>query len=154
VLVLDGPEELRAAVGTELGVSDWLEITQPEVDAFAELTRDHQWIHVDVERAKAGQFGSTIVHGFFTLSLVSCLQHAIYRIDGFEYGLNYGLDRVRFPAPVPVGGRVRLRVTLDVVQEVAGGLQAKLKNTFELEGGTKPVCVAEQLIRVYGVKES
>jgi acyl dehydratase len=149
MLILDGPEMLRAAVGTELGVSDWITVSQAEVDAFADLTGDHQWIHVDVERARASDFHGTIAHGFFTLSMAPRLQDQIYRIDGFAFGLNYGLNRVRFPAPFPVGDRLRLRVSLTALTEVGGGLQGEITNTFEREGGDKPVCVAEMLFRVY-----
>lgn len=149
--VLHGGAGVRAAVGTEVGVSDWVTIDQAAVDAFAEVTGDHQWIHVDVERARAGTFGGTIVHGFFTLSLVPRLQAAVFSMDGFEFGLNYGLDKVRFPAPFPVGGRVRLRVTCDDVQDVAGdGLQVRFTNVFECEGVAKPVCVAQTVFRLYG----
>lgn len=150
MIVLDGQRGLQDAVGTELGVSPWVQITQAEVDAFADLTGDHQWIHVDVARAKASRFGGTIVHGYLTLSLLPRLQHEIYRIDGFEFGLNYGLNRVRFPAPVPVGGSIRLHVALDEVRDVPGGLQGVMTATFELAGSEKPGCVAEQVFRVYG----
>jgi acyl dehydratase len=149
--VLTGGAGVRAAAGTEVGVSDWIGIDQAAVDAFADVTGDHQWIHVDVERAKAGAFGGTIVHGFFTLALVPQLQHAVFRMDGFEFGLNYGLNKVRFPAPFPVGGRVRLRVRCDDVRDVdGGGLQVQFTNVFECEGVAKPVCVAETVFRLYG----
>lgn len=151
MIVLNGRRGLQEAVGTELGVSPWVQITQAEVEAFADLTGDHQWIHVDVARARASRFGGTIAHGFLTLSLLPRLQHTIYRIEGIEFGLNYGLNRVRFPAPVPVGGRLRLRVTFDELREVPGGLQGIITATFELEGSDKPACVAEQVFRVYGV---
>jgi acyl dehydratase len=148
--VLHGRAALLAAVGAEVGVSDWVRITQAEVDAFADVTGDHQWIHVEVERARAGQFGGTIVHGFFTLSLVPRLQAAVFTLDGFEFGLNYGLNKVRFPAPFPVGGRVRLHVACDEVQDVARGIQVLFTNTFECEGAAKPVCVAQTVFRLYG----
>ena len=150
MIVLHGRRGLQEAVGTELGVSSWIRITQPEVDAFADLTGDHQWIHVDVARAAGSRFGGTIAHGFLTLSLLPRLQQEIYRIEGFEFGLNYGLNRVRFPAPVPVGGRIRLSVVFDELQEVPGGLQGIITATFEIEGSDKPGCVAEQVFRVYG----
>jgi acyl dehydratase len=150
MLILDGPQGLHDHVGKELGTSAWVRLDQDEVDRFAAVTGDHQWIHVDVERARTSQFGSTIVHGFFTLSLAPRLQDDIYTITGFHFGLNYGLNRVRFPAPLPVGDRVRLRVTLTAVEEVPGGLQGFITNTFEREGGDKPVCVAEMIFRVYG----
>jgi acyl dehydratase len=144
-----GLDEVRAAVGEDLGTSEWHEITQAAVDAFADVTGDHQWIHVDVERAKRSAFGGTIAHGYFTLSLGPRLADDVYRFEGIAFGVNYGLDRVRFPAPVPVGSRVRLRVKLDAVTDVAGGIQVKLIQTFEREGHDKPVCVAEMLVRLY-----
>jgi acyl dehydratase len=148
--ILQGSDGLRAALGSELGVSDWLEVSQDDVNAFADVTGDHQWIHVDVERAKDSQFGGTIAHGFFTLSLAPRLQSEVFRIDGFDFGLNYGLNKVRFPSPTPVGSRVRLRVALTELTDVPGGMQALLINTFECEGIDKPVCIAEMLVRVYG----
>jgi acyl dehydratase len=144
-----GIEEVRAAVGEDLGASDWHEITQPGVDAFADVTGDHQWIHVDVERAKSTPFGGTIAHGFYTLSLGPRMADDVYRFEGIAFGVNYGLDRVRFPAPVPVGSRVRAHVKLDTVTEVAGGIQVKIIQTFEREGHDKPVCVAEMVVRLY-----
>ncbi|MTD15983.1 MaoC family dehydratase [Nakamurella sp. YIM 132087] len=149
-LVLTGRDELFARVGTELGTSDWISITQQDVNTFADLTGDHQWIHVDVERATASRFGGTIVHGYLTLSMVSQLQLSMFDIQGFGYGLNYGLDRVRFPSPLPTGSRVRLTVELTEVTDVPGdGVQILLTNTFHREGGDKPVCVAQSLIRYY-----
>jgi acyl dehydratase len=149
MVTLDGVDGIRARLGEELGVSAWYEVTQADVDAFAEVTGDHQWIHVDVERAKAGQFGGTIAHGFYTLSLGPGLAGGIYRFEGFSFALNYGLGRVRFPAPMPVGGRVRVRAQLTGVEDVDGGVQVTLTHTFEREGGEKPVCVAEALGRFY-----
>jgi acyl dehydratase len=149
-IVLTGVRELQERAGTELGVSEWVQITQDEVDKFADLTGDHQWIHVHVEQAKQSSFGGTIVHGFFTLALGPRLQSTIYEIAGFEFGLNYGLGKVRFPAPFPVGGKVRLRVTLSSVDEVPGnGLQLVLTNSFERDGGDKPVCIADMIFRMY-----
>jgi acyl dehydratase len=147
--VFDGPDEVLAAVGTELGVGDWLTVTQPEVNTFADVTGDHQWIHVDPERAKDSPFGSTVVHGFFTLSLLPRMLAEVFEFKGFAYGVNYGLNRVRFPAPFPVGARVRVRVTLSAVEPVPGGLQATTTCTVEREGGSKPVCVADLLSRMY-----
>jgi acyl dehydratase len=150
VLVLTGPDEVRARAGTVLGTGEWLTVDQPAVDTFADVTGDHQWIHVDVERARNSQWGGTIVHGYFTLSLIGALQQGLYRIDGFGYGLNYGLNRVRFPAPLPVGSRVRVQVELTAVEDVAGdGLQLTFTNTFQRENGDKPVCVAQTLVRYY-----
>jgi acyl dehydratase len=148
--VINGLEELKGMVGQELGVSDWLEVTQEAVDAFAEATNDHQWIHVDPERAKATPFGGTIAHGLYTLSLGPQFSYALFEIANVAFGLNYGYDKVRFPAPVPVGARVRMRATLSNVADVAGGLQITITQTFEIEGAEKPACVAESLSRVYG----
>jgi acyl dehydratase len=146
---ISGMDGLRAAVGTELGVTDWHEVTQAEVDAFANVTGDHQWIHVDRERAAHTPFGGTIAHGLFTLSLAPGMTDSLLSFDGFAYALNYGYNRVRFPAPLPIGSRVRLRATLAAVQDVPGGAQITIIQTFEREGFDKPVCVAESLARVY-----
>ena len=144
-----GLDEIRAAAGEDLGASEWFEVTQEGVDEFADVTGDHQWIHVDVERARETPFGGTIAHGYYTLSLSPRLADDVYRFDGIAFGINYGLDRVRFPAPVPVGSRVRMRVALTEVGDVDGGIQVKLTQTFEREGTEKPVCVAEMLVRLY-----
>ncbi len=146
---INGVDELRALVGQELGVSDWHEVTQEAVDAFADVTGDHQWIHVDPERAKDTPFGGTIAHGYFTLSLLPKFSYELFEFSGFAFGLNYGLNRVRFPAPLPVGSKVRMRATLKAVDEIPGGAQITTEATFEREGGDKPVCVAESLARVY-----
>ncbi len=144
------PDELAKAVGEQLGYSEWREIDQDRVNGFADATDDHQWIHVDPERAKAGPFGTTIAHGFLTLSLVPALAGAVYRVDGVRMGINYGLDKVRFPAPMPVGGRVRAGVELLSADPTSdGGTQVKCRVTIEREGGDKPVCVAETLSRFY-----
>jgi len=149
MLTLTGTEEVKARLGQELGVSEWHEVTQAAIDEFAELTGDHQWIHVDPERAKQTPFGGTIAHGYYTLSLAPRFSYAMFTLDGFSFGVNYGLNRVRFPAPMPVGGRVRMRARLAEVEEIPGGLQIATELTFEREGGEKPVCVAESLARVY-----
>jgi acyl dehydratase len=146
---ITGLDELRQAEGEVLGTSDWHEITQADVDTFADVTGDHQWIHVDVERARQTPFGGTIAHGYYTLSLAPRLSDQILRLDGFAFGLNYGLNKVRFPAPVPVGARVRLTCKLAKLEDIPGGAQVTFENTFEVEGGEKPVCVAESLARVY-----
>jgi acyl dehydratase len=146
---INGLEELTSLVGEHLGYSDYVEITQDQVNAFADATGDHQWIHVDVERAKAGPFKAPIAHGYLTLSLGPALSPQVYRIDGFSMGVNYGADKIRFPAPVPVGSKLRLGVTLLEVTEVAGGIQTKLEFSFEVEGAPKPSCVAEVLFRLY-----
>jgi acyl dehydratase len=135
--VFTGAEELRAAAGEQLGTSDWLTIDQQRVNAFADATEDHQWIHVDPERAAAGPFGTTIAHGFLTLSLVPYLIDQTYRVEGTTLVLNYGLNKVRFPAPVPVGSAV------------TGGLQLVVRATLHIEGGAKPGCVADWVTRVY-----
>jgi acyl dehydratase len=140
-------EDLKAAVGQELGVSDWYDVTQERVDAFADATGDHQWIHVDPERAKDTPFGGTIAHGLYTLSLGPGLRGETLSLEGFAAVLNYGYGKVRFPAPLPVGSRVRLRTTLAGVEEVPGGVQIVIGQVFEREGGDKPVCVADQLAR-------
>jgi acyl dehydratase len=148
MVVLEGIEGVKARVGEELGVSDWHTVTQAAVDSFADVTGDHQWIHVDTDRAER-EFGGTIAHGFFTLSLGPGLAESLYAFEGFAYGLNYGLDRVRFPAPMPVGARLRLRARLNDVTDVEGGIQIVIGHVFECEGSEKPVCVAEALGRLY-----
>src|SRR5215475_15505081 len=146
---VQGIEGLKAKVGEHLGYSDWVEITQDQVNRFADATGDHQWIHVDLERAKAGPFGGPIAHGYLTLSLAVPLLGEILRVEGISMGVNYGLNRLRFPSPVPVGSNLRLGATLADVQDVAGGAQATLALTFEVEGKEKPVCVAEAIYRYY-----
>ncbi|MGA8678977.1 MAG: MaoC family dehydratase [Acidimicrobiales bacterium] len=148
--VFEGLDELRGAVGTELGPSEWHEITQRQIDLFAEATGDHQWIHVDPERAKAGPFGTTIAHGFLTLSLISYLLPQVIRVSGISMGINYGANRVRFPAPVPVGSRVRARGRIQSVDDVAGGVQMTTLVTIEVEGNEKPACVVESISRYLG----
>ncbi|OII68686.1 MULTISPECIES: MaoC family dehydratase [unclassified Streptomyces] len=146
--VFTSADELRAAVGEELGPSDWLEVDQKRIDLFAEATGDHQWIHVDPERAAAGPFGTTIAHGYLTLSLLPVLVPQLLRVEGVTMGLNYGANKVRFPAPVPVGSRLRATAVLkEVVDVPGGGVQLTAAVTVEREGGTKPVCVAEPVYR-------
>ncbi len=149
MLTLNGLEEVKAHVGQELGVSDWRLVTQEDINEFAEVTGDDQWIHVDVERAKNTPFGGTIAHGYFTLSLAPRFSYDMYTFEGFAFALNYGLNRLRFPAPLPVGSKVRMRATLASAEEIPGGAQLTTELTFEREGGEKPVCVAEMLTRVY-----
>ena len=146
---ITGLAELKAAEGQDLGTSDWHEVTQADINTFADVTGDHQWIHIDTERAKETPFGGTIAHGYYTLSLAPSLTAQIMRLEGFAMAINYGLNRVRFPAPLPVGSKVRLTAKLARVEEVQGGAQMTLELTFEHEGGDKPVCVAESLSRVY-----
>ena len=145
--VIDGIEGIRSAVGRHLGWSPWVEITQERIDLFAEATGDHQWIHVDPERAAAGPFGTTIAHGYLTLSLVNQLLPQVVEVSGVSMGINYGADRVRFPSPVPVGTRLRAGVELTAVQDVPGGIQTTMVVTVEMEGSDKPACVAECLSR-------
>ncbi len=149
MLTLKGMDEVKAHVGQELGVSDWLPVTQEAINEFADVTGDHQWIHVDVERAKETPFGGTIAHGYSTLSLAPRFTYDMYTFEGFAFALNYGLNRVRFPSPLPVGSKVRMRAKLASVDEIPGGAQITTELTFEREGGEKPVCVAETLVRVY-----
>ncbi|MEU6975795.1 MULTISPECIES: MaoC family dehydratase [unclassified Streptomyces] len=147
--IFTSAEELRAGIGEQLGHSDWLEIEQKRIDQFADATGDHQWIHVDPERAATGPFGRTIAHGYLTLSLLPTLVPQIMRVEGMRMGLNYGTDKVRFPAPVPVGSRLRATAVLTEVTEAGGGVQVTAKVTVEREGGDKPVCVAESVSRYY-----
>ena len=148
MIKVNGMDELKAAVGQE-AVSDWDEVTQEKIDAFADVTGDHQWIHVDPQRAKDTPFGGTIAHGYYTLSLAPRFTAQVFALEGFAFAINYGLNRVRFPAPLPVGGRVRMAARLAHLEDVAGGAQLTLELTFERDGGEKPVCVAETLVRVY-----
>jgi acyl dehydratase len=136
-------------MGERLGESAWHRVTQEQVDAFAEATGDRQWIHVDRERARAGPFGGTIAHGYLTLSLAPVLVGSVLHVEGARMTLNYGLNRVRFPAPVPVGSNVRAVVDLAAVEERDGCVQATLGVAFEVEGGAKPACVAEVIYRYY-----
>jgi acyl dehydratase len=146
---ITGLEELKAAEGDELGPSDWHEVTQTDIDTFADVTGDHQWIHVDPVRAKDTPFGGTIAHGYFTLSLAPRFSEQILKLEGFAFGVNYGLNKVRFPAPLPVGAKVRMSAKVQSVEDIPGGAQLTLGLTFEREDGEKPVCVAESLARVY-----
>lgn len=145
--ILDGPSAVRAAHGTHLGWSEWLTIDQARIDQFAQATGDDQWIHVDPARAADGPFGSTIAHGYLTLSLSNYFLPRIVEVQGFAMGINYGLDKARFPAPVPVGSRVRMGVELADVSEIAGGLQTTMTLTIEVEGSDKPACVLASLSR-------
>ena len=144
---VNGIEELEGLVGQELGTSEWHEIAQERVNAFADATGDHQWIHVDPDRAAAGPFGGTIAHGYLTLSLLPMLMSEIWSVEGVRMGINYGLNRVRFPAPVLVGSRVRATSALKELTQVDGGVQLVVETTIEVDGGSKPVCVAESLVR-------
>ena len=149
--VLDDLDGLAELAGEELGTSEWLEIDQERVNLFADATGDHQWIHVDVERAKAeSPFGGPIAHGFMTLSLLVPLASGTYKVTDAKMGVNYGLNKVRFPAPVPVGSKIRARVVLQDCQPIDGGVQNTFAITIEREGSEKPVCIAEWVGRTYG----
>ncbi|MFD9890202.1 MaoC family dehydratase [Amycolatopsis sp. NPDC059027] len=141
-------DEFAGAVGEHLGYSDWLTITQERVDLFADATDDHQWIHVDAEKAAAGPFGTTIAHGFLTLSLISGFVGKIYRVHGIRMGINYGLNKVRFPQPVKVGAKIRAGAELVEVTDVPGGKQGVVRWTIEIDGEPKPACVAEMVARL------
>jgi acyl dehydratase len=147
--VFAGLDELADASGVELGSTGWMTITQERVNLFADATGDHQWIHVDVERARSGPFGGTIAHGFLTLSLLPEFTGQLLRVEGIQLAVNYGLNRVRFPAPVPVGSRLRASARLAEVTRLAGAVQAVIATTIEVEGGQKPACVAESVTRFY-----
>ena len=148
--VFSSVEALQAAVGETLGPTDWLTIEQSRVDAFAEATGDHQWIHVDVERARQGPFGGTIAHGYLTLSLSSFFLPQLLRVDVSGMGINYGLNKVRFTSPVPVGSRLRGRMTLLSSDPIEGdGVQMVWSTVVEREGADKPVCIAESVVRRY-----
>lgn len=139
-------DEFKTAKGEHLGYGDWYTVTQEQINSFAGATGDHQWIHVDAERAAHGPFGTTIAHGYLTLSLIPLLGKQVYRVDGITMGINYGLGKVRFPAVVPVGSRIRSGIELMEVTERAQGTQAVLKHTVEIDGGDKPACVAETIV--------
>jgi acyl dehydratase len=149
VRVINGVGELASLVGQELGTSAWLEIGQERVNEFAHATGDEQWIHVDPERAKGGPFGTTIAHGYLTLALLPVLQKQAYQLAGTRMSVNYGLDRVRFMAPVPVSSRVRARCALAAIEERGDAVQATYELTVEIEGSDKPACVARSILRHY-----
>ena len=143
-------DDLRAAAGTHLGWTDWMDITQDRVNLFADATGDHQWIHVDPERATAeSPFGGPIAHGYLTLALGPVLVPQVVQVQGIKMGVNYGCEKVRFPSPVPVGAKLRVGVELVEVTDIAGGCQVQMRFTFECEGAAKPSCVSENLFRYY-----
>jgi acyl dehydratase len=149
-LVLKNIEALKQYIGKELGASDWHLVTQSEINMFADATGDHQWIHVDVERAKReSPYGGPIAHGYYTLSLAPVLMAEIFEVQEKKMGVNYGTEKVRFPSPVPIGKKVRMRATLSTLTEVQGGVQANFQLTFEVENQPKPACVAEVIYRYY-----
>ena len=144
-------DELSKHVGEHIGYSPWHQVTQEQVNQFADATGDHQWIHVDPERATSGPFGGTIAHGYLTMSLAPTLLSEVWRVDGMKMGLNYGINKLRFPSPVPVGSKLRVGAALADVEDVSGGgVQATLALTFDIEGNDKPACVAEVVYRYYG----
>jgi acyl dehydratase len=145
----DKISDLQPLVGQELGVSEWMTITQEQINKFADATGDHQWIHIDPERAKSGPFGTTIAHGFLTLSLLPEMTAKAFRVTETRMGVNYGLNKVRFPSPVPAGSKVRGRFKLIEYIPLEGGAQMTVECTMEREGSDKPVCVAESLARRY-----
>ena len=147
--IIASPDALLDMIGADLGTSDWVEIPQSDVDAFAKATKDEQWIHVDPVRAAAGPFGRTIVHGYMTLAMLVPLLHDTFQVYGVGMGINYGLNRVRFPAPTPVGSLVRVHAELVAAERVTGGVQAVVDVTVEAQGVDKPVCVAQSIVRYY-----
>ncbi|MBJ8342386.1 MaoC family dehydratase [Antrihabitans sp. YC3-6] len=147
VKVFASIDEFVSAEGESLGTTDWITIDQGRIDTFAEATGDHQWIHVDPDKAAAGPFGTTIAHGLLTLSLLPLLTHQLYTVDGITMGINYGFDKVRFISPVRVGSRLRASAVIASVTPIPGGVQAKVVVTIELENSEKPACVAESIAR-------
>ncbi|MBV7694286.1 MaoC family dehydratase [Streptomyces sp. TRM70350] len=148
-ITVNGLDELKKLAGSDLGTSEWIEVTQERIDTFADATGDHQWIHVDPERAKDGPFGAPIAHGYLTLSLFIPLFTELLDVQGVTTKVNYGLNKVRFPSPVKVGSRIRLAGRLAEVEEVPGGVQITVDGTIEIEGGAKPAAVLQSLSRFY-----
>ncbi|GGV59837.1 MaoC family dehydratase [Streptomyces massasporeus] len=148
-ITVNGLDELKKLAGSDLGTSDWIEVTQERIDTFADATGDHQWIHVDPERAKEGPFGAPIAHGYLTLSLFIPLFTELLDVQGVTTKVNYGLNKVRFPSPVKVGSRIRLTAKLAEVEEVPGGVQITVEGAIEIEGATKPAAVLQSLSRFY-----
>ena len=151
-LVITGLEGLEARVGQSVGVSDWKTVVQDEINTFARLTGDEQWIHVDTERAKDGPFGTTVAHGFMTLGMSTGLLFSLFTVDDVDVILNYGLNRVRFPTPVRVGSRIRMKASLAEATDLSGGIQVVYHLEYELEGEPKPPCVADLVFRYYGAR--
>ena len=148
--IVQGIDGLKEKVGEHLGYSDWHEVTQDQVNLFADATGDHQWIHVDPERAaKESPFGGPIAHGYLTISLAPKLLPQVLRVDGIAMGVNYGINKLRFPTPVPVGGKLRAGASLASVEDIAGGAQVTMDVTFEVDGKDKPACVAQVVYRYY-----
>jgi acyl dehydratase len=147
VTTFASPDDLRDAAGTKLGPTDWITVTQDQIDKFAEATLDNQWIHVDTERAKAGPFGAPIAHGYLTMSLASHFLSQLVRVSGISMGINYGTEKVRFPSPVPVGSKLRATGELLDVKDVPGGVQVTTRITIERDGGDKPAAVVDAIAR-------
>jgi acyl dehydratase len=147
VAVFESPDALKDAVGQHLGFTDWLVVDQDRINRFADATGDHQWIHVDVEKAKDGPFGAPIAHGYLTLSLTNLFLPQLITVENISMGINYGVNKVRFPSPVVVGSRIRGGAEIDAVDEVAGGVQVIIKITVEIEGSAKPACIVENVTR-------
>ncbi|MEU0897209.1 MaoC family dehydratase [Streptomyces massasporeus] len=148
-ITVNGLDELKKLAGSDLGTSEWIEVTQERIDTFADATGDHQWIHVDPERAKEGPFGAPIAHGYLTLALFIPLFTELLDVQGVTTKVNYGLNKVRFPSPVKVGSRIRLTAKLAEVEEVPGGVQVTVEGAIEIEGATKPAAVLQSLSRFY-----
>jgi len=148
-ITVNGLDELKKLAGSDLGTSEWIEVTQERINTFADATGDHQWIHVDPERAAAGPFGAPIAHGYLTLSLFIPLFTELLDVEGVSTKVNYGLNKVRFPAPVKVGSRIRLAARLASVEDVPGGVQIAVDGTIEIDGGPKPAAVLQSLSRFY-----
>jgi acyl dehydratase len=151
-VVVRGAGDLHALVGKEIGTSSWVEVTQDQINGFADLTGDHQWIHTDPERAAGGPFGTTIAHGYLTLSLLLPLLEEVLVLENRTSSINYGLDKVRFPAPVPAGSRVRMSATLVEADDIESGVQVKIDCAFEVEGQERPACVARAVLRHHFTK--
>jgi acyl dehydratase len=141
--------EFESAAGEELGTTDWIEIDQARIDAFADATGDHQWIHTDPERASDGPFGGTIAHGFLTLSMLPVVMNGLYQVEGIRMAVNYGLDKVRFPAPVPVGSKIRGSSRIESTQRLEGAVQGTVVTTIEVDGSDRPACVVHSIVRYY-----
>jgi acyl dehydratase len=146
---IEDADDLRSLVGKEIGVSDWMEVDQDRIDLFANATNDHQWIHVDPQRAAEGPFGAPIAHGYLTLALLPPLMNDIFEVPNKRMGINYGLNKVRFPSPLPVNSLVRVRLGIASVDDVPDGVQVVWLATVERQGGDKPVCIAESITRIY-----
>ncbi|MFD5120231.1 MaoC family dehydratase [Streptomyces sp. NPDC058385] len=151
-ITVNGLAELKKLAGSDLGSSEWIDVTQERIGTFADATGDHQWIHTDPERAKEGPFGAPVAHGYLTLSLFIPMFTELLDVEGVTTKVNYGLNKVRFPAPVPVGSRIRLAARLAGVEDVPGGVQITVDGTVEIEGGAKPACVLQSVSRFYGEK--